>query len=221
MRELEVPKSGAHFFPEAKHAEAFFPNLRVVKQHNGVVRQLVRPRHKIMLDVFVKMPAVNVQQIDCARRKLINGFVEGRANQAGKSRIVRIMIPAEFVKNVLAIQARVLVTLPGIDRKTLCIEVEALNALTKAGVGKPMVRSEFNDALGPMRLNQPECEWSVLRPSRKRDQVRSLKGRICHQIRRKHARTAFGRPIRQGYRARLLGLPPLTHWQHRIFHLMP
>ena len=50
------------------------------------------PSLEVVLDGFVGVKAVDVQEVDAAGVELINGLVKGRPHQPRKTRITRIVV---------------------------------------------------------------------------------------------------------------------------------
>ena len=63
MGEVEGRVLPSQLLKEAPHAEATFPYVGIVKQDDGVWRQLRDPLQKIILHIFIEMPPVDMEQV--------------------------------------------------------------------------------------------------------------------------------------------------------------
>src|SRR3712207_3313806 len=106
------------FLPVFVNAEVPLKNLRIVKQHDGILCQLSLPVAEIPLYVFVEMPAVYMQQIDASIAKIRQRFFEGGFVYDCMAFVTLQVLQKGFIKGRIK-KTCMLVTLPMIqDRKS-------------------------------------------------------------------------------------------------------
>jgi hypothetical protein len=64
VKKGEVRLPGDYFTPQLKDAKFSFPDIRIVKEHNGVGRQLRQPGLIVMLHGIIGMQAVDMEKVD-------------------------------------------------------------------------------------------------------------------------------------------------------------
>ncbi|MER8376584.1 hypothetical protein [Mesorhizobium sp. M1406] len=78
MQELEMRPARRDLAPETKDAETALSHISIVKEHNGVLRELRPPDVEVMPNSVVGVQTVDVQQIDAVILEMANGLVECR-----------------------------------------------------------------------------------------------------------------------------------------------
>ena len=166
--------------PVAPDPEVAFPHLGIVKQDDRRFRQLGYPAFVIFLDVFVEMPAVDVQQIDGAVRDVCKGLREGLAKK-GAERTVGGVFGLNPGENLIAIEAGMLVALPRIHSETARFEIGLPNRFAETEIGIAVMRPQFDDPLRPGGLDEPHGERAMPQPRGHRNVRRARNGVIEEQ----------------------------------------
>ena len=89
-----------------------------MEKDDGILGQLGDPAFEIFLDVFVKVPPVDMQKIDAAIGDIGQGFGKGLAQERGEAAVHFVLLQDGLI-DLFTIVACMLVTLPGIDRNAL------------------------------------------------------------------------------------------------------
>src|SRR4051812_7616059 len=111
------------------------------------------------------MTAVDMENVDRSVGEPVAGLREGRADHLRKL-VVAAIAPQYILVDVLAVEAGMLVTFKGIDRKATGLELEPPHSLAKHEIGKSVVDAELHDRFRPQRIHKPEGEGCVLDPGR-------------------------------------------------------
>jgi hypothetical protein len=81
-----------------------------VQQHDGPSRELGFPSFEIVLNVLIKMPAIDVQNVNRPILKRGDGLVKSGPHQLRKIAVVTVVMVVNVLKNLVTIKAAVLVT---------------------------------------------------------------------------------------------------------------
>ena len=120
MQELEREITLAKLTPEPPDAEVPFAFVGVMKHHHGLAGQLRQPALEIVSDRLIGVQPVDVQQIYGPVLDLAQRIVERALEQSRKGAKPLIMEWAQFVENLVAIDASVRVASPRVHSVTTC-----------------------------------------------------------------------------------------------------
>ena len=121
----------ADFSPKAPNAKVVTPHFGVVKQNDGPVAELAAPAFKVVPDRFVRVQAIDVQQIDAAVRNVAERFIERLLQKCGEMPVPRIVVLPQLFQNLLAVMACVRVTLPSVNAPSPHLYGESFRRLAK------------------------------------------------------------------------------------------
>src|SRR5262245_61585953 len=164
MQERKLRLPGCDLLPQPEDAEATLANVGAVQDHEGVRGKLWLPREEIVARSLIGMEAVDVEKVDQSVLKMRQRVIEGRANEAGKRAIARIMEGREIAIDLLGIEAGVLIAFPRVDCKARGGQVQGFHRLAHSRVGHAGMGSEFDDRRWLQHINEPEGERHMLCP---------------------------------------------------------
>src|SRR5712691_3204648 len=118
------------------------------------------------------MKTVDMEEVDRTVLETGQCLVEGGAHEARKPAKTRIVKGGEIAIDVLRIESAVLVAGPPVDRKAAGRQVQGFHRLTKGGIGYAALGSQLGDRMRPQNVHEPETEWHVLDPARRRQPFR-------------------------------------------------
>jgi hypothetical protein len=116
---------------------------------------------KIMGDVFVAVPAIDVQKINASIGHELQCIIEGRAQQGGKRRIATVVKRTQIAVDGIVIEPGMLVALPGIHRQGPSAEIAAQYRLAKSRVGDAVMCAQFDNAGRAVCCHQPMRERNM------------------------------------------------------------
>ena len=120
VKKAEVELVGGYFAPQLMNAELSFPDIGVVKEHDGVGRQLRQPALIVMPHRLVGMPPVDVKKVDRSVLEPGQRVVKTRTDKLRERAVALIMKRREVAVDVLRIEPGVRIPLPGVDREARC-----------------------------------------------------------------------------------------------------
>src|SRR5215813_3473758 len=164
MQERKLQLPGRDLLPQPEDTEATLANVGVVQDHDGVRGKLWLPREEIVAHSLIAMEAVNVEKVDRSVLKMRQRVVEGRANEAGKRAVARIMEGREIAIDLLGIEASVLIAFPRVDGKAGGGQVQGFHRLAHSRIGHACMGSEFDDRPWLQHIHEPEGEGHMLCP---------------------------------------------------------
>ncbi len=107
-----------------------------------------------------------MEEIDAAWLEPPDRFVEGRAHELGKTPIMRVIIPGEFLEYLLPVETGMSIAAPVVDRKASGLEPGALDRLGERGVRISLVRSELNEDFSADERRQSKMRTEYAQPRR-------------------------------------------------------
>src|ERR1700693_4669571 len=79
--------------------------------------------------------------------------------------VARVMILPEFLEHLFAVETRMLVTAPGVNRIASGAEPQPIDSLGECAVGIAFMSAEFHEHARAPRFNHPERERDVAMPA--------------------------------------------------------
>ena len=89
-----------------------------MQKQNPARAKFRQPYFKIMADRFLRMMAINMQQIDALRPETLRSGVKGRSDQSRKRGVVCPVVRLDGQKGRLIVTPSVWITLPVVNRVT-------------------------------------------------------------------------------------------------------
>ena len=105
------------FLPKAPNAKVLVTHLCVVKQHHRTGGELGQPGLEIVLDRFIGVQSIDVEQINAVVFKSMKRVVKGFPQKGGEVGVVGLVVRRNRRKNVRVVGARVHVSLPSVHGK--------------------------------------------------------------------------------------------------------
>ncbi len=145
MQELERRIQRPLRVPEPPDTEVALTHVGVMQQHDATRRKLGQPAVEILGDVGQAVASVDMQQVDAGVGEGVERAVEPATEQAREAAVALVVEAREILEYVLAIEAGMLVTLPGIDGKAAGRQTARQHGVAEAGIGDPGMGAELDE----------------------------------------------------------------------------
>jgi hypothetical protein len=164
VQEFEAGMACAQFRPQLPYPEIMRVHVGVVEQHHGARREPVLPAGEILPHVVVEMPAIDVQQVDAARRHVRQRLVEAHAPQIRERAVARVVEAAQLGMHRLVVEAGMRVAFPRVDGGAAGVQVFAQHRFAERGIGHAVMRAELDQPPRAVIGDDPGGERHVAIP---------------------------------------------------------
>ena len=148
--------------PVPRHAKAAFIDMNVVEEGDSSSRQLRQPQLEVLLYVLEEVTSVEVDQVDRLILEVVGRFAEGHPDEMGE--LVHAVPAFDVSEHLLAIEAGVLISVPGVNREAFGPQSESLDHLAGCEVRVARMYTEFDEDGWSVSDEEVHQERSVLNP---------------------------------------------------------
>jgi hypothetical protein len=154
-----------------------------VKDNDRSPAELRKPGFEVVLDGFVGVVPVDMEEVDAAPFEPGQRFVECHSEKGGETAISRAMKGAEVREDVFTVAAAVFVACPSIHRVATGGQAVALHSVEKRTIGDSRMGSELDQQFRAQDANQPLGKGDVTDPCAiPQNPRRHREGLRCQQI---------------------------------------
>jgi hypothetical protein len=188
--------------------------VHVMEDDHAVWREFGEPCREVVLHRFVRVEAVDVQQVNRAVGKFAQSVVEQAAMQPnGQSVVMAVDHRPDALDDFLAVEPGVLLALPSVDRVQSGGQAAVLDGLAEREEGHPIMGAQFdydvrltipNEVIGKTAVARPwTCATFGVRGVRL--ELRRAQDPIVREV-VPHVRTPTGRQYQRWVAAGGIGL---------------
>jgi hypothetical protein len=102
-----------------------------MEQNHAPIGHPGAPIVVVRFDIFVGMPAIDMQQVNRCLRKMSQRLAKVRAYQPGECAVVRVIVCIDCFKDIRTVEPGMLIPQPRVDGVAARVHTEALNSLTE------------------------------------------------------------------------------------------
>ena len=151
-----------HLLEEPPYAELALPYICVMKQNDGIFGEFGTPHREIVPDIIVEVATVDVDKVDRTVCEIAKRIIECGLQQSGKSCVFLPVACSNRSEHGFAVEAGMLVALPGIDRVGGRSQPQPIDGLAEGKIGIPVMRAELDKAAGLQSGADPKSKRRML-----------------------------------------------------------